>query len=146
MTTNDKQLSIYCDGGARGNPGPAACAFVATSENGQLIHQQGFYLGVATNNQAEYRAVIESLKWLSTLKQESIIVNFYLDSQLVVNQINGNYKIKNVILEKLNSQIKKMIIENKIKIEKIVYIPRVKNFAADSLVNQTLNKIPFSHL
>lgn len=138
-------IHINTDGGARGNPGPAACAFVATDENGHLVHQQGFYLGVATNNQAEYQAVIESLKWSATMNHEPITVNFYLDSQLVVNQLNGNYKIKNAILEKLNSQIKKMVIENKIKIEKIIYIPRIKNFAADSLVNQTLNKISFSH-
>lgn len=139
-------IHIYTDGGARGNPGPAACAFVATDENGQLIHQQGFYLGVATNNQAEYQAVIESLKWLAIMNHEPITVNFYLDSQLVVNQLNGNYKIKNALLEKLNSQIKNLVVENKIKVEKIIYIPRGKNFAADSLVNQTLNKISFSHL
>ena len=138
-------IHINTDGGSRGNPGPAACAFVAADENGRIIHQQGHYLGVATNNQAEYQAVIESLKWLSTVDNKSTTVNYYLDSQLVVSQLNGNYKIKNDILKKLNYQIKKLVIENKIKIEKIIYISREKNFSADSLVNQTLNKNSFSH-
>ncbi|KKU29106.1 MAG: Ribonuclease HI [Microgenomates group bacterium GW2011_GWC1_46_20] len=77
-------MRIHTDGGARGNPGPAACAFVATDDRGHLIHQQGFYLGIATNNQAEYQAVIAALKWVSTLDPQPPALNFYLDSQLVV--------------------------------------------------------------
>ena len=106
------QLSVYCDGGARGNPGPAASAFVVLDSAGQLVHEQGFFLGTATNNQAEYQAVLEALRWLASYQpaqDHHLIVNFYLDSQLVVNQINGFWKIKDSILRQLVSEVKKLI-------------------------------------
>ncbi len=138
---NDKHLSIYTDGGSRSNPGPSACAFVATDANGRLIHQQGFYLGTATNNQAEYQAVIEALKWVSTLNPQRSTLNFYLDSQLVINQLKGEFKIKNQVLK-----IKKREIENlldqlgQLEIRNFSFVPREQNAAADFLVNQTLDK------
>ena len=91
----NNSLSIFCDGGARGNPGPAASAFVVRDSTGKTLHKQGFYLGTATNNQAEYQAVIESLKWLLNNCKTDQLVNYYLDSLLVVNQLKGLYKIKN---------------------------------------------------
>ncbi len=137
---NDKHLSIYTDGGSRSNPGPSACAFVATDANGRLIHQQGFYLGTATNNQAEYQAVIEALKWVSTLNPQRSTLNFYLDSQLIVNQLQGNFKIKNQGLKIKNSEIKELIKNYKLQIKNYWYVPREQNAAADFLVNQTLDK------
>ncbi len=134
-------MLIHTDGGARGNPGPAACAFVATDDSGRLIHQQGFYLGIATNNQAEYQAVIESLKWLSAMNHEPITVNYYLDSQLVVSQLKGLFKIKDPGLKIKNLEIKELIKNYKLKIKNFTYIPREQNSAADHLVNQTLDKI-----
>lgn len=135
-------MRIHTDGGARGNPGPAACAFVATDESGALIYQRGFYLGVATNNQAEYQAVIESLKWLSlqTTKDQKLTANFYLDSQLVVNQINGLFKIKDPNLKIKYLEIKKLIANSQLQIANFTYIPREQNSAADRLVNETLDK------
>ncbi len=135
-----KTLRVFCDGGARGNPGPAASAFVATDENGALIHQQGFYLGVTTNNQAEYQAVIEALRWLSTTNHELLTINFYLDSQLVVNQIKGLFKIKEPGLKIKNLEIKELIKNYKLQIKNYWYVPREQNAAADFLVNQTLDK------
>ena len=137
------QLTINCDGGARGNPGPAASAFVVTDENGGPIYQQGFYLGVATNNQAEYSAVIKALKWLSqqTSNGQQLIVNFYLDSQLVVNQIKGLFKVKDENLKIKNFEIHKLISNLKFHISNFVYVPRSQNTAADLLVNQTLDQI-----
>ena len=134
------QLTINCDGGARGNPGPAASAFVVTDENGGPIYQQGFYLGVATNNQAEYHSVILALQWLSannTLEE----INIFLDSVLVVSQINGLFKIKNPNLRNLLFKIREL--ESEIK-SKIIYsqIPREQNSEADLLVNQTLDTTP----
>ncbi len=129
-------MRIHTDGGARGNPGPAACAFVATDDRGRLIHQQGFYLGETTNNQAEYQAVIEALKWASTLNPQPATLNFYLDSQLVVNQLNGLFKIKDQILKIKNLEIKNY----KLKIKNFSYVPRAQNSQADLLVNQTLNQ------
>ncbi|KKU58080.1 MAG: Ribonuclease H [Candidatus Amesbacteria bacterium GW2011_GWA2_47_11b] len=132
-------MRIHTDGGARGNPGPAACAFVATDDRGHLIHQQGFYLGIATNNQAEYQAVIAALKWVSTLDPQPPALNFYLDSQLVVNQLQGNFKIKNQSLKIKKLKILELIKNYKLKIKNFVYIPRSQNAAADLLVNQTLD-------
>jgi|SRR3989344_2808047 len=137
------QLSVYCDGGARGNPGPAASAFVVLDSAGQLVHEQGFFLGTATNNQAEYQAVLEALRWLASYQpaqDHHLIVNFYLDSQLVVNQINGFWKIKDSILRQKVSEVKKLIENCKLEIVNFVYIPRIRNSRADLLVNVTLDK------
>lgn len=138
---NNNQLSlrIYCDGGARGNPGPAASAFVVIDEQGAVVYHQGFYLGVATNNQAEYKAVFFALSWLSQNYPHSQL-SFYLDSQLVVNQLRGMYKTKDSILKIENFKIVKLIENCKLKIENFIYIPRSQNAQADSLVNQTLDQ------
>ena len=136
-------IRINTDGGARGNPGPAACAFVVTDENGGLIHQQGFYLGVATNNQAEYQAVIEALKWLSqqTTKDHQLIANFYLDSQLVVNQLKGEFKVKNENLKIKKLEIEKLLGQlDQLEIRNFCFVRREQNQAADHLVNQTLDQ------
>lgn len=135
-------LTVYCDGGSRGNPGPAASAFVVYDTNNEIIFQQGFFLGTATNNQAEYQAVVEALKWFSTMNYQltnQLTLNFYLDSELVVRQITGVYKIKDLNLQKLNSEIQKIINNLKLKI-KFINIPRENNSQADLLVNQTLDQ------
>ncbi len=137
-----KTLDIFTDGGARGNPGPAAVGIVVNNQNGQRLTAFGHFIGPATNNVAEYQAVITALDWL--VKQPSLIsnyqqINFYLDSNLVVNQLNGKFKIKNLNLKNLIIKIKAL--EKKIS-RKITYqfIPRTKNYQADFLVNQTLDK------
>ena len=135
---NDKILNIYCDGGARGNPGPAASAFIVRDESGKILHQQGFYLGVATNNQAEYSAVLKALEWVSEKSSNSEII-FYLDSLLVVNQLKGSFKVKDPILKIENLKIKKLISNFKLQISNFVYIPRSQNFLADKIVNETLD-------
>lgn len=141
-------LQVFTDGGARGNPGPSSTGFVVKIGT-QTIHKEGKYIGVGTNNQAEYQAVIEALNWLIqneylvTAKTTQIL--FHLDSLLVVNQLNGKYKVKNPELKKLLLQIR--IIEAKVSISInyfcfIVYlhIPRKENTEADSLVNEALDK------
>lgn len=129
-------LNIFCDGGSRGNPGPAASAFVAKDLSGTIIYQQGFYLGQTTNNQAEYQAVVEALKWLP----DSSEVNFYLDSELVVKQINGFYKVKDQNLKIKYLEVKKLLTERNLKVEKFNYIPREQNKSADLLVNKILDQ------
>jgi len=136
-----KRLSIFCDGGARGNPGPAAIGFVIF-QNGKIVHKFFKRIGEATNNVAEYRAVIAALEWLGNnpeiINSKLLIINFYLDSQLIVNQLKGNFKIKNSNLQKLIVRAKN--IERKIKGEvHYSYIPRRQNKIADALVNQALN-------
>jgi ribonuclease HI len=135
-------LSIYCDGGARGNPGPAAVAFVIWQDN-KIIKRFSRKIGKTTNNVAECQAVIAALEWLN--HQSSVFslqssVSFYLDSQLIVNQLNGNFKIKNSNLKKLIIQVKEL--EKKLG-AKINYhhIIRSKNKIADALVNQALNSL-----
>ena len=88
-------LLLFSDGGSRGNPGPAACSFIA-EKNGKIIFSQSKYLNVQTNNVAEYYGVLLALKWLIKYSGTNNIdqVIFHLDSLLIANQLNGIYKIK----------------------------------------------------
>ena len=130
----DSALVINCDGGSRGNPGPAASAFVAYRD-GQEIFSQGKFLGVTTNNVAEYQAVILALEWLT----ENSSANFILDSELVTRQLTGVYKIKNEILRELSIRAKKIEKEKNLKIN-YQHVLREKNKKADLLVNEALDK------
>ena len=135
-----KKLFIFTDGGARGNPGPAAIGFIVKDNQGKILAKIGKYIGRTTNNVAEYQAVIEALKWIKSSIQYSIFsIQFFLDSKLVVNQLNGRFKIKDAKLK--NLVIKVRCLEKEIN-GKIFYhfIPRQKNHHADFLVNQTLDK------
>ena len=149
-------LYIFCDGGARGNPGPSAIGFLIKDNKGKILVQKGKYIGRATNNVAEYQGVIHALRWLIennlTMKQfnpgktedprlkhrDNEAIDFYLDSQLVVNQLNGLWKIKDAKLRSLVIQVKAL--ENEIKAS-IIYqhIPREKNKEADKLVNRAID-------
>jgi ribonuclease HI len=136
-----KIITICTDGGSRGNPGPSACAFVADLD-GKEIHKESKFLGTQTNNVAEYSAFVLALSWIS---KESLILNFKYpivfksDSELVVKQINGLYKIKNQTLKKLYEEVKKIIFENKLEVT-FINIPREENTLSDELVNQELDK------
>ena len=136
-------LVVFTDGGARGNPGPAAIGFIIKDNHGLILIEQGKYLGQATNNVAEYQAVIEALTWLkNNFKMKETLnnqIDFFLDSNLVVNQLNGFFKIKDAKLKNLIIKVRSL--EKEIS-EKIFYhfIPRQKNYHADFLVNQTLDK------
>ncbi len=125
------RLKVYTDGGARGNPGPAACAFVIYDPAGNLREKRGKYLGKMTNNEAEYQGVIEALTSLADPE-----LNFYLDSQLVVSQLNGIWKVKEPRLRVLLFKIRQL--ENGRKIT-YAYVPREQNRMADALVNETLD-------
>lgn len=135
------KLVINCDGGARSNPGPAASAFVVFDVSGQVVYQTGKYLGDGTNNQAEYEAVLMAVNWLGQ-NYPRAEVEFLLDSQLVVNQLQGHFRIKNQTLKKIFSQINNLILEKQLRIKSFSYVPRERNFVADSLVNQTLDEAP----
>ena len=138
-----KKLTIYSDGGARGNPGPAATGFVVY-QDGQLMAKFGRAIGRATNNVAEYQAVIEALNWLAqNLKGKTFLAHHHIDSQLIVNQINGLYRIKDARLRALIFKVKELEqkLRQKFNLEIIYsYIPREKNAAADQLVNQALDR------
>lgn len=131
------QLIIHTDGGARGNPGPAAIGVVIEKE-GKIIHEFGKTIGETTNNVAEYTAVIEALIWLASKNYTLEIKNFFLDSKLVVEQLNGRFKLKNANLRELFLKIK--ILEQEVGgVITYQYIPREKNTQADFLVNQALD-------
>jgi ribonuclease HI len=135
--------NIYTDGGARGNPGPAAIGVHIEDENKKTLGEIGQRIGIATNNVAEYSAVLAGLTWLLENKEKIKIdkANFYLDSNLVCSQINGLYKIKNPELRKLIFIVREKEAELKLTIE-YSYIRREQNVKADRLVNMALdNKI-----
>lgn len=132
-------LVIHTDGGSRGNPGPAACAFVIESEI-DLIKESSVFLGVSTNNVAEYRGVLESLNWLVHNKLPDLKqITYVLDSELVVKQIKGIYKVKDLNLQKIHKEILEKIQTLKVEII-FTNVPRNLNKRADFLVNQELDK------
>lgn len=137
---NEPILKIYCDGGARGNPGPGAAAFVV-EKDGRVVYKESKFLGTITNNIAEYTAVIQGLKWLGKNQLERYTENifFILDSELVAKQLSGNFKVKNENLRNLFFTVKSL--EKKIS-RNIFYrsVSRTKNKLADFLVNKTLDE------
>ena len=134
-------LKVFTDGGARGNPGPAAAAFIIY-QGEKVLAKEGWYLGKATNNVAEYQAVLKAFGWLLAHQEEvkeAGKVEFSLDSKLVVSQLNGQFKIKARNLLPLVLAIKQKEKALGVPIS-YFYIPRFKNKAADLLVNQTLDQ------
>jgi ribonuclease HI len=132
-----KRLVLYTDGGARGNPGPAAGAFLAL-ENGEVVKADSRFLGVRTNNQAEYEALISALNYaLSTGAEE---VTCYLDSELVGRQMKGEYSVKNLELRRL--YLKAHALRVKFKKAEFYNVARTNGFIqkADALVNKTLDE------
>lgn len=128
-------LLIHSDGGARGNPGPAAGAFVIKNPAGQTLFEAGRFLGITTNNVAEYQALLEALNKARELGAEG--VECFLDSQLVVRQLNGQYKIKDPKMQTLFRKITKAAqVFQKVS---FTHVEREKNGRADELVNQTLD-------
>jgi ribonuclease HI len=136
----ENKLIIYCDGGSRGNPGPAASAYVVTL-NKKVIHSEGKHLGIETNNVAEYTAVLLAVDWITkkyTDKASEVVIN--LDSQLIQRQLIGQYKVKNEKLKMLYGEILSRISKFGFRIS-FQWGYRDKNELADMLVNKTLDGI-----
>jgi ribonuclease HI len=129
---------IFSDGGARGNPGPAAAAFIVLSENGQVLAANSRYIGLRTNNQAEYEALIAALQFAATVNAEEVIC--HLDSELVVKQLNGEYSVKNSELKKLWSKVQEL--SKRFNKASFISIPRtnIQIQKADALVNKALDE------
>lgn len=126
--------TLYTDGGSRGNPGISACAFVLLKKE-QIIEIESKYIGISTNNYAEYSGLKMGIDYFSK-KYNTEELQIYMDSELIVKQITGEYKIKSEELQKLNSHIWKNLSKIKFKIQ---HIPRSKNYIADKLVNIVLD-------
>jgi len=136
------KLIINTDGGSRGNPGPAGIGAVIRFEDfeSEKLKEISKYIGDATNNQAEYTAVLEALNYIvENHKTDEPEMEFRLDSQLVVEQLKGNYKLKNEGLKPLFWQIRDLIMELGGKAS-FTHIPREENSQADKLVNEALDK------
>jgi ribonuclease HI/8-oxo-dGTP pyrophosphatase MutT (NUDIX family) len=134
--TDLSHVIVYGDGGSRGNPGPSASGFVIMDKRETTIFEGGKYLGITTNNQAEYQAVYLGLEKAKELGAH--IVEFRLDSLLVVNQLNGIYKIKNRDLWPVHASIRELAEE----FRKVTYthVRREFNRLADGMVNKILDE------
>jgi ribonuclease HI len=133
--TPQTELLIHTDGGSRGNPGPSAIGVVITTPKGKHIESFGKYLGVTTNNQAEYSAVVAGLK--AAEKYQPQKVDFILDSELVVNQLNGIYRVKHGELRVLYDEIQKLIGDLQVSFKHVL---RSQNQLADIEVNKALDE------
>ncbi len=133
----NKEIDIYSDGASRGNPGDASYAYVFV-EDGEIVDEQAGYLGRKTNNQAEYHAVINALE--HALENGVTHVRFHSDSQLMVNQLNGDWRVKDRDLRKLHRQVQDL----REQFDKVTFthLRRENEFiaAADQLCNETLDR------
>jgi tryptophan 2,3-dioxygenase/ribonuclease HI len=129
------QVVVHVDGGARGNPGPAAAAAVVSAPDGRVLDQAAVTLGHATNNVAEYRGLLLGLERAAALGATAVdIVN---DSELVAKQVNGDYRVKHADLKPLHAQAREAL--GAFERWSIRSVPRAENAAADALVNQALD-------
>lgn len=132
------KLIIFTDGASRGNPGHASFGFTISDEKGKLLYEKGQYIGIATNNVAEYMAVLEAFKQARKMFAAEIVeVELYADSKLVAEQLSGRYKIKSPHLKPIIEEIKVLAIE----LGGVIYthVPRAKNTEADRLANRALD-------
>ncbi len=133
-------IKIYTDGGSRGNPGNAACAF-AVFDEANLVMVDSTFLHTATNNFAEYAGLINGLKYL--LKSGVSNATAYLDSELVVKQVNGEYKVKDENIKLLHAQVAEL--KAKFRNIAFVHVRREENKIADKLVNIVLDAVEQSN-
>ena len=130
-----KKAVIFADGASRGNPGPAAIGVTIKDERGRHITSISQCIGRATNNQAEYRAIIAALEEAIRLGAKQVDIK--MDSELVVKQINGEYRVKKATLKPLYQQVKQLL--GLLEGFTITHIPRRQNIEADKLANKALN-------
>lgn len=132
---SDAPVQIHIDGASRGNPGPAACGIVVESADGERLKEIALPIGPATNNVAEYKALLAGLEY--ALQAGYSRVRFFSDSQLITRQIQGSYKVKKPDLIPLHRKAKELIA--RLQTFSIAYIPREENREADRLANQALD-------
>jgi ribonuclease HI len=129
------KLVVNVDGGARGNPGPAAIAAVASTPDGEIVAERGEAIGEATNNVAEYRALLLGIELARAL--ETAELELVGDSELVVRQVQGSYKVKQEHLRPLHARVLRELMD--FEEWSIRHVRRDENAAADALVNSTLD-------
>jgi ribonuclease HI len=129
------KVVVHVDGGARGNPGPAAAAAVVSTPDGEVIDEASEFIGHATNNVAEYRGLLLGLERAKAVGATEI--ELYNDSELVANQINGRYKVKHADMKPLYADAMERL--RAFGRWRVRSVPRAQNAAADALVNQALD-------
>lgn len=133
----ERTLRVYTDGGARGNPGPAGIgAVIEDADTGETIRELQEYIGETTNNQSEYRAVIMALNACIELRPEKIMV--IADSELLVRQLTGEYRVKNEALAKRFLEIRNLEVQLGCQI-RYRHVPRAQNKRADALANAAMD-------
>ena len=132
----ETRLTIFTDGVARGNPGDGGFGVIIKGRDGNLLEEIGGYLGVTTNNFAEYSGLVAALR--ASLKYQAAHIEIYSDSQLVVRQLNGLYRVKSESLLPLHKEARRLmsLMEN----VAVYYIPREKNKEADALANKAVDQ------
>jgi ribonuclease HI len=135
VSPSHARLIVNVDGGARGNPGPAAIAAVISTPKGEMIEKRAERIGTATNNVAEYRALLLGLERARALGARE--VELIGDSQLVVRQVKGEYKVKDEALRALNEQVRAAL--EPFERWSIRHVRREENAAADELLNEALD-------
>ena len=135
MSPGAREFHVHVDGASSGNPGPAAAGVVITSaDDGAVVHEEGCYLGRTTNNVAEYYALMIALEELLALRAESAVV--YTDSELMVMQLTGRYKVKAPGLKFVHARVKRL--SSLLKRFEIRHVPREDNTAADRLARDAI--------
>ena len=136
LAASGSAWTLRCDGGSRGNPGPGALGFVLADPSGREVEARGDYLGVVTNNIAEYRALIAGLEAAAKREVRRLVVR--MDSELVVRQMRGEYKVRNEGLKPLHAAARAAAARfSDVRFEAV---PRDDNGRADALVNQALDR------
>ena len=135
------KLVVHTDGASRGNPGPASYGFTIETGEGKLLYEIGKSIGIATNNVAEYSAVLSALELIRKefYKEKSLEINFYADSKLVVEQLSGRFKIKSPHLRLIIEDIKAL--EGELGEVSYYHIPREQNIETDLLANKALDSL-----
>ena len=140
--THKKKIIIYADGGSRGNPGPSGAGSVVMNEKGKLLAEVSEFLGHTTNNVAEYTAILEGLKAAKKKVGVKVLadmpVEIRMDSELVVRQLQGRYKVKHPNLKPLFAEVSALISKYFPHIT-YTHVPREKNKIADALANLAMD-------
>ncbi|MCI0413222.1 ribonuclease HI family protein [bacterium] len=132
----DAEYIIHIDGASRGNPGHASYGFAILDPEGKVLHSGNGYIGITTNNVAEYTALLEALRFVLAQKIQSVEIRS--DSELLVKQLNGEYKVKSEHLAALNGECRMLL--RRLSWYEIKHVPRSQNKIADRLANEALDQ------
>lgn len=131
-----RHITLFVDGASRNNPGQSGAGIYLLRDS-EIVHKEGFYLGIKTNNQAEYMALLLGLFFIGDYHQPGDTVRIVSDSQLLVMQIKNMYKVKNLALQQLHALAQKMLLLYDVRIEHVL---RADNTFADAMANEGLDK------